>query len=188
MHPVLGGSPRQNVGRRVTDCPRCGRARGTKLSATAVRFISGYLTTQGPRCSPGTNSHPGCSAAPSVRFVKLPLMSHNAQLFVGRQIRESVLPRPHCLTAFGPTIEILDEAGFLHTSGFGGVNLVDIPNGLSAKETETFLRESGAQICGPRLAPSAREPGDRSVEPSGPIGLSAAGTTARAAAVTVELL
>jgi hypothetical protein len=26
-----------------------------------------------------------------------------AQLLVGRQIRESVLPGPHCLTAFGPT-------------------------------------------------------------------------------------
>jgi len=85
-------------------------------------------------------------------------------------------------------IQILDEAGFLHTSGFGGVNLIDIPDGLSAKETETFLRESGAQICGPRLAPSPREPGDGSIKPSGPTGLPEAGATAQASAITVQLL
>lgn len=47
-------------------------------------------------------------------------------------------------------IQILDEAGLLHTGGFGVVDLTQIPNGLSAKETEMFLRESGAQLSGSR--------------------------------------
>jgi len=79
-------------------------------------------------------------------------------------------------------IEILDEAGCLHTIGFGVVNLMDIPDGLSTKETETFLRESGAEICGPR------EPGDGSIKPSGPTGLPEPRATAPACAVTMELL
>jgi hypothetical protein len=85
-------------------------------------------------------------------------------------------------------IEILDEAGFLHASGFGGVSLVDIPNGLSAKESETFLRESGAEICGPRFAQSPRDPGKGSIKPSGPTGLPEPRANAPACAVTMELL
>ena len=56
-------------------------------------------------------------------------------------------------------IEILDEAAFLHTGGFGLVDFTQIPRGLSAMETESFLRESGAEICGPRLAQSRCVPG-----------------------------
>ena len=52
-------------------------------------------------------------------------------------------------------VKILDEAGFLPMSGIATVDLLDIPHGLSARETERFLRDNGARICGPRLAPSA---------------------------------
>jgi hypothetical protein len=49
-------------------------------------------------------------------------------------------------------VRILDEAGFLHTTGIGLVNLIDIPTGLNAEQTEKFLREEGFKICpnGPR--------------------------------------
>ena len=49
-------------------------------------------------------------------------------------------------------IQILDEGGFLPTSGVVLVDLHDIPSGLSAEETKRFLREHGATICGPRGA------------------------------------
>ncbi len=45
-------------------------------------------------------------------------------------------------------INILDEAGFLHTAGFGLVDFSQIPRGLSGKEAERFVRENGAKICG----------------------------------------
>jgi hypothetical protein len=51
-------------------------------------------------------------------------------------------------------VRILDEAGFLPTSGIASVYLIDIPRGLNAKETEKFLRDNGAKICGSRLARS----------------------------------
>ena len=44
---------------------------------------------------------------------------------------------------------------FLHGGG-GIVDLTEIPNGLSAKETERFVRENGANICG---TPGAQDPG-----------------------------
>ena len=40
-------------------------------------------------------------------------------------------------------IEILGECGFLSTDPVGLVNLADIPESLSAQQTETFLRENG---------------------------------------------
>jgi hypothetical protein len=45
---------------------------------------------------------------------------------------------------------LLDDAGFLPTSGIATVNLLDIPGGLDVKETERFLRDSGGKICGSR--------------------------------------
>jgi hypothetical protein len=51
-------------------------------------------------------------------------------------------------------IQILDEAGLLHTGGSGVVDLTQIPNGLSAKETERFLRESGAELSSSRRVQS----------------------------------
>jgi hypothetical protein len=56
-------------------------------------------------------------------------------------------------------IQILDEPGLLHTSGFGVVDLTQIPNGLSAKETERFLRESGDRLSGSRRVQSPSGPG-----------------------------
>ncbi len=49
-------------------------------------------------------------------------------------------------------INILDEAGFLHTAGFGMVDFSQIPRGLSGKEAERFVCENGAKICGRRGA------------------------------------
>jgi len=45
-------------------------------------------------------------------------------------------------------IEILRESGFLPTGPIGLVNLCQIPDGLDAEETERFLRENWAEICG----------------------------------------
>src|SRR5260221_10750473 len=45
-------------------------------------------------------------------------------------------------------VQILRESGFLPRGAMGLVNLGKIPNGLSATETERFLREHGAEICG----------------------------------------
>ena len=73
-------------------------------------------------------------------------------------------------------IQILDEAGLLHTGGFGVVDLTQIPNGLSAKETGRFLRESGIQLSALRLAQSPGAPGDGNVTP-----------IRRAPEITVEL-
>jgi len=52
-------------------------------------------------------------------------------------------------------IEILREAGFLPTGRMGIVDL-DIPEGLNAKETEMFLREHAAEICGVRVTQDDR--------------------------------
>jgi hypothetical protein len=49
-------------------------------------------------------------------------------------------------------MQILGERGFLPTGSVGVVNLGQIPGGLNAEETERFLRESGAEICGLRSA------------------------------------
>src|SRR5450432_3285124 len=45
-------------------------------------------------------------------------------------------------------IEILGECGFLPTARFGVVNLCQIPDGLSAKELEMYLRKHGAETHG----------------------------------------
>jgi hypothetical protein len=42
-------------------------------------------------------------------------------------------------------IEILLECGFVSTAPVSLVNLLDIPEGLNAEETERFLREHGAE-------------------------------------------
>lgn len=62
---------------------------------------------------------------------------------------------PRCLISLtdrdlGPAedayIKILDEAGLLHSSGFGVADFTVIPRGLNAMEAETFVREHGAEI------------------------------------------
>ena len=45
-------------------------------------------------------------------------------------------------------IEILGECGFLPSSPFRCPELLEIPDGLNAKELEKYLRTNGAQICG----------------------------------------
>jgi hypothetical protein len=48
-------------------------------------------------------------------------------------------------------IEILKKCGHLRTGPwFSLVNLYRIPRGLSAQDTERFLREHGQEVCGPR--------------------------------------
>ena len=59
---------------------------------------------------------------------------------VGRQL---ALDKDTCMG-------ILRECGFLPTQRFGVVSLSDIPEGLNAKETESFLRKNGAEMCGPK--------------------------------------
>ena len=45
-------------------------------------------------------------------------------------------------------VKILEECGYLRdTGGYSMVRLIDIPDGLDAKETERFLRERGAELC-----------------------------------------
>jgi hypothetical protein len=51
-------------------------------------------------------------------------------------------------------MEILDECGCLATGGaIQLVNFCDFPDGLSAPETENYLRENGAGLCRPRYVP-----------------------------------
>ena len=52
-------------------------------------------------------------------------------------------------------LRILGEAGFLPTGRMGVVDL-DIPGGLNAQETEAFLREHAAEICGVRVTQDDR--------------------------------
>ena len=52
-------------------------------------------------------------------------------------------------------VQILHESGFPPAGQSGIINLCQIPAGLNAKETERFVRENGAKICGgglPRIA------------------------------------
>jgi hypothetical protein len=49
-------------------------------------------------------------------------------------------------------VEILRECGFVATSGFVVLDLLKLPRGLNALETETYLREHGAELCSPRRA------------------------------------
>jgi hypothetical protein len=44
-------------------------------------------------------------------------------------------------------IRILDEGGFLAQGGFVLVDLMIIPIGLNAEDTERFARDNGARIC-----------------------------------------
>ena len=49
--------------------------------------------------------------------------------------------------------EILRECGFLlDTSGVHVVNFLKIPEDLDARDLERYLRENGADLCGPRAS------------------------------------
>ena len=45
-------------------------------------------------------------------------------------------------------VEILRKCGFLPSRCLSVVNLCEIPDGLNVAETERFLRENAAAICG----------------------------------------
>jgi len=45
-------------------------------------------------------------------------------------------------------LQILREGGFPPANAVSTVDLCEIPGGLNAKETERFIRENGAKICG----------------------------------------
>jgi hypothetical protein len=53
--------------------------------------------------------------------------------------------------ALDACMDILRECGFLSDGpGIGTVDLLHIPEGLNAEDLERFLRENGAERCGPR--------------------------------------
>jgi hypothetical protein len=65
-------------------------------------------------------------------------------IVVSRVERRLTLDQERC-------IEILGECGTLPTGPAAGiVNLLEVPKGLSAKETERYLRENASEICGCR--------------------------------------
>ena len=71
---------------------------------------------------------------------------------ISRVERRLALDRERC-------IEILGECGTLPTGhGFAVVNLLNVPRGLNAKETEKYLREHAAEICGFRGQAHALRP------------------------------
>jgi hypothetical protein len=53
-------------------------------------------------------------------------------------------------------VQILDDAGFLPSAGFGMVDLTVIPRGLSTKEEEKFVRENATELCRSHLLLIAR--------------------------------
>jgi hypothetical protein len=53
-------------------------------------------------------------------------------------------------------VEILKGHGFVAASGFVVIDLLKTPRGLSAKETETYLRKNGAVLCSPPPDTSCR--------------------------------
>jgi hypothetical protein len=48
-------------------------------------------------------------------------------------------------------LRVLREGGFPAASAVAIVDLCEIPVGLTARETEEFVRENGAKICGSQL-------------------------------------
>jgi hypothetical protein len=47
-------------------------------------------------------------------------------------------------------VRILQECGYLAPSGPRFVDLLKIPDGLNADETERYLRKHGAELCTPQ--------------------------------------
>jgi hypothetical protein len=56
-------------------------------------------------------------------------------------------------------LQILGECGFLPTGPIGLVDLCNTPDGLTAAETERFLRDNAAEICGFRDGQDRGVPG-----------------------------
>ena len=71
-----------------------------------------------------------------------PEVGQEQRLWVTKLVgSEFALDRDRC-------IEILDECGFLPRTRFGVLSFCGIPDGLNAKELETFLRRNGASTRG----------------------------------------
>ena len=62
-------------------------------------------------------------------------------LFIYPAGQELALDREACK-------QVLRESGFLPTGRLGIIDFRTIPEGLTARETERFLRENAAEICG----------------------------------------
>jgi len=56
---------------------------------------------------------------------------------------------------------ILQECGFVPTGGIVLVNLLKIPPGLNAEETQAYLRKYGAELCGSSARVESRRSGCR---------------------------
>jgi len=78
----------------------------------------------------------------------------------GQEQRLWVLTQPGCELALDldRCTEILDERGVLPTGRFGVLNLMGIPNGLSAKELVHFLRSGPTGAGRPNASWSIRAP------------------------------
>jgi hypothetical protein len=50
-------------------------------------------------------------------------------------------------------LKILDDCGYLPNAPIALVRVGDIPDGMSAAETERYLRDNGASLCGPAMHP-----------------------------------
>jgi len=78
----------------------------------------------------------------------------------GQPQRLWVLTQPGCELALDldRCTEILDERGVLPTGRFGVLNLMGIPNGLSAKELVHFLRSGPTGVGRPSGSWSTQAP------------------------------
>jgi len=50
----------------------------------------------------------------------------------------------------GRCVEILREGGFLPMGRVSVLSFLNVPGDLNAEETEKYLRDHAAEICGPR--------------------------------------
>jgi len=71
--------------------------------------------------------------------------------------------RPDIALDSSECIEILPNAGYLSTHSIVMVRFDKIPVGLDAAELERFLKENGAELCGPRndVITASQEEGEK---------------------------
>jgi hypothetical protein len=71
---------------------------------------------------------------------------------IGARIVGCVCRPKSALTGNRACVEILRQCGCIPNSEIALVDLFRIPEGLDAVELERYLREHGADLCGPRAA------------------------------------